>query len=298
MHRIDAIVLSAGKASRFGVPKFALPAGPGEVLLTRALAQALWVVDGRVVVVVGHEAGLAQLAVERWLDRNPGVRDRVRLCENPHYAKGQSTSLQAGLRALEGSAGALVFLADMPGLDQERLMQLREAIRTKRPSSLAVAPAELGQPRPPVYLAAGLFAQIEQLAGDQGARALLQAQSSQVELLEWGTGPWFADVDTWSAYRTLARAKGWDREPFRPIPKHRPPLDEVVREIDPLLASERVPWLAPGVLLSGAGGASRWLELARPYRGVVAVVRGPGRTPAQYLRLLRRAVLMALTTNS
>ncbi len=292
----DALVLAAGQASRFGLPKFALPAGPGEVLLTRVLAQALAVVAGRVVVVVGREARLARYVLHSWLGRHPAARPRVQVVENPAYAQGLSTSLRRGIAALAASPGVVVFLADMPGLEPAQLEQLRQAIQQTR--ALAVAPSEGGEVRPPVYLSQALFADIARLTGDQGARGVLQARLGQVERLEWGTGPWFADLDTWSAYRALARAKDWDREPFRPIPKRHAPLDEVVGEIDALLASERIPWLAPGVLLSGAGGASRWLELAWPYRGVVAVVRGPGRTPAQYLRLLRRAALMALATNS
>lgn len=294
MPYLDAIILSAGRASRFGVPKFVLPAGPGEVLLTRVLAQALQVVDGRVAVVLGREAGLARLVIERWLNHHPSAREKVRIVENPNYAQGQSTSLKAGIQALHHSQGTLVFLADMPGLDLDRLMQLQRAIRQKRPSSLAVAPAEGGQLRPPIYLASSLFTDIAQLTGDQGARALLQARSSQVELLEWGSGLWFADVDTWEDYRYLARASNWASEPFVPLTRQTRPASAAEVLVDAALAGEIVPWLAPGLLLMASVDEAYWLELPQSYRGVRGIILGPAKTSTDWLQLVRRASLAAL----
>jgi len=276
------------------VPKFLLPAGPEGIMLTYVLTQVLQVADGRVVVVLGREAGLARRAIECWLDGNPVHKDRVRICVNPDYASGQSSSLRAGLRALEGSYGVLVFLADMPGLDAERLEQLRVAIQAIKPSSLAVAPAEFGQARPPVYLTAGLFASIEQLTGDQGARALLRAHSRQVELLEWGSGPWFADVDTWEGYRELAHALGWARETCAPLPRETCPVSAVETLIEAALRSEIVPWLAPGLLLLTDSHQTCWLELPQSYRGVRAIVLGQTKTSEDRLELIRRATLAAL----
>lgn len=276
------------------MPKMVLPAGPGEVLLTRVLAQALQVADGRVVVVLGREAAVAQYAIESWLDRNSSTKERVCIVQNPDYAQGQSSSLKVGIRALQDSQGAVVFLADMPGLDGSRLAQLRRGIVQRAPQSLAVVPSERGQLRPPVFLAASLFADIAYLTGDQGARAILQARSSRVELMEWGSGSWFADVDTWENYRDLAQALNWANEPFVRLPRETRPASEIKAQIEAAFASEVIPWLAPGLLLMASEDEACWIKLPLSYRGVHGLILGPTQTPAAYLDLVRRASLAAL----
>jgi CTP:molybdopterin cytidylyltransferase MocA len=298
MHSIDAIILSAGKASRFGVPKVLLPAGPGEVLLTRVLAQALQTADGQLVVVLGREAGVVQYAIERWLERHPGVKESVYLVVNPHHAQGQSTSIKLGLRALRKAPGALVFLADMPAQEPGRLAQLRDAILSRGPQTVAVAAGEQGQIRPPVFLAKKLFPAVARLAGDQGARAVLQEYKERVELVEWGSGPWFCDVDDWSTYQELALTLGWACEPFVPLPLETCSATATKALVDAALASEIVPWLSPGLLLLAAEGETHWLKLRQTYRGVRGIIQGPARTPAAYLELLRRASLAVLAAET
>lgn len=292
---VDAIVLSAGRASRFGVPKFLLPAGEGHVLLTRVLERAAFALDGRIVVVLGRAAKVARYVVERWVETTPGVDSRVKTVLNHNYRYGQSTSLKAGIRMLSGAPGALVLLADMPAIELTRLEQMREAIETKTPQILAVAASVEGQIRPPVYLSARLFPEVLRLKGDQGARAILSTRQEQIELLEWGDGLWCSDIDDWPTYRYLAYRMGWAKEPFAPIPHACVSAAQVKAKVDATLASSAVPWLAPGLLVLSGKGETHWLDLTAPYRGVRGIVVGRSRTPAQYLQLLRRATLSALS---
>ena len=293
---MDAIVLAAGMASRFGVPKFLLPAGKGHVLLTRVLEQALLVAEGRVAVVLGRASKAARYALERWLETAGRAGSRVVLVLNRHYRQGQSTSLKAGVRVLSGSSGVLVFLADMPVLEPERLELLQRAILRSGSPALAVAAGRQGQAHPPVYLSAKLFSEIDRLKGDQGARAILRAHQGQLEVVEWGEGPWFVDVDDWPTYRQLAYQQGWITEPFVPIPRRPVAAAQVAARVTAVLAARAVPWLAPGLLLLPAKKETRWLDLSPPYQGVQSVVQGPSSTPAAYLELLRRASLMALSS--
>ncbi|MGK0617829.1 nucleotidyltransferase family protein [Meiothermus cerbereus] len=295
MPPVDAIVLAAGMASRFGVPKFLLPAGEGHVLLTRVLEQALLAVEGCVAVVLGRESKVARYALERWLETAGRAGSRVVLVLNRHYRHGQSTSLKAGIRALTSSSGVLVFLADMPVLELEKLELLQKAILRPGSQALAVAAGRQGQAHPPVYLSAKLFSEIDRLKGDQGARAILRAYQGQLEVVEWGEGPWFADVDDWSTYRQLAYQQGWINEPFAPIPRRPVATAQVAARVAVALAAKAVPWLAPGVLILPAKKETHWLDLSRPYRGVQSIVQGPSSTPAAYLELLCRASLMALS---
>lgn len=210
---MDAVILSAGRASRFGLPKFLLPAGPGYTLLTKVLKFALQTVNGRVVVVVGREGGAARYAVKTWL--RPANAPRVHLVTNPDYAAGLSTSLKRGVGQFSRSEGLLVLLADQPALNAGKLYLLRKTYQTS--SAWAVSAAENGVQKPPVCLGPALFSAVKALEGDQGAKDLLRRYAERVQLVEWGPGDWFTDVDTWETYRDLIRSREWDKEEFVPL---------------------------------------------------------------------------------
>lgn len=210
---MEALILAAGKASRFGLPKFLLPAGPGQVLLTRVLGAALPVVGGQVGVVLGRAEDEARLALAGWLP--PVEVARVRVVGNPDYAEGLSTSLGRGVTELGKTEPILVLLADQPALGTAKLGELISVYEST--GGWAVSAAENGEPKPPVVLGPELLRQVEGLEGDQGAKPLFRRYPERVRLLEWGAGEWFTDVDTWETYTGLARSQGWDREAFEPI---------------------------------------------------------------------------------
>ena len=106
---IPAIVLAAGKSSRMGRSKAALPLSNGDTFITRIVRtfKAASVED--VVVVVGHDA---KVVVDAF-----AASDLVaRFVENPDYEQGQLSSLLAGLRVVDrpGVVAALVTLVDVP----------------------------------------------------------------------------------------------------------------------------------------------------------------------------------------
>lgn len=265
------------------------------MLLTRVLERAASVVDGRIVVVLGRASKQARYALERWVETTPGVDSRVKTVLNHNYRYGQSTSLKAGIRLLPGASGALVLLADMPAIEPTRLEQLRDAVKAKNPQVLAVAASAQGQIRPPVYLSATLFKEVGRLKGDQGAKVILNAYQAQVSLLEWGDGLWCSDIDDWPAYRYLANRMGWVKEPFAVIPRTIASTEQIKAVVDAALERDVVPWLAPGLLMIPGRGETQCLELSAPYRGVWGLVKGGSSNPAQYLQLLRRATLSAMS---
>lgn len=209
---MDALILSAGKASRFGLPKFLLPAGEGYTLLSRAISNAIAVVDGQVVVVIGRDARLARAEVEGWVW--PDNSARIKIVENPEFEQGLSTSLKTGVAALAGSSAALVLLADQPAVSIEQLQQL---VGQFDPQFLALSAAEKGEPKPPMILGHNLLNQVNSLSGDQGFKPLLKQNLERVHLREWGSGQWAVDVDTWKIYKALALELGWHLEKFEPL---------------------------------------------------------------------------------
>lgn len=209
---IASVVLAAGASARLGLPKPLLPAGPGETLLTRALALATAAVDGPVLPVIGSDADLMLAELERWSDAHEAERPRMRHVVNRRFGEGLSTSLQAGIAEAEGADGVLVLLTDQPGVDAPRAADLVERFRRKPARIAAVAAAWEGEQRTPVLLGRSLFGAVAALAGDEGARRVLRSRPEDVERVDWGVGPWQTDLDTWEAYVSFARQQGWDRE--------------------------------------------------------------------------------------
>ena len=113
---ISALVLAAGEGTRFGGTKL-LEIVRGKPLIQHAVDAASGAGVGEIVVVLGHDA----LAVRDALDLPEGARFVV----NERYAQGQSTSLAAGLRALDPSSeAAVVLLADQPGIGSRHVASL------------------------------------------------------------------------------------------------------------------------------------------------------------------------------
>jgi molybdenum cofactor cytidylyltransferase len=161
---VAAIVLAAGGSSRYGSLK-QLHVWQGETLVRRAARLALAAATvTEVVVVLGHRhsdvaAALGDLPVRRTF--------------NARHAEGQSTSIQAGLRALAPGVGAaLVLPCDMPWLRPQTLDRLIDAWRRSGGWHLFVAPTYDGRRGAPVLASREAFAAIDDLRGDIGARVL------------------------------------------------------------------------------------------------------------------------------
>lgn len=303
---IDALVLAAGRAARFGVPKVLLPAGPGHTLLSRVLTTASRAVDGRVVVVLGREAALTRAEVKRWAEQDTSASGRVVVAENPRYEAGLSTSLRCGLESVTtSSAGVLVLLGDQPAVEPLAARRLVGAFQRRRMGTLAVVAAQGGAPRNPVLLSRELFPELLRVTGDRGARDVLRAHRARVEQLEWGTGPWFTDVDDWSAYAKLARVQGWHGGGTLPL-LQKPELMGRLGALEACQEASLPPMLAPGWLLVALEpelypaywacprvATRRTLECAGGL-GLEGAVFGNGATPEATLKLLRRAALWML----
>ncbi len=113
--RVPGIVLAAGGSSRMGQSKQLL-VWKGRPLVWHAVNTARRAGLNPVVVVLGPEAAKVRQA----LSDQPVV-----FIENPNWAMGQSTSVQAGLRAVERVAEAVVFLlCDTPFVTPELIQTL------------------------------------------------------------------------------------------------------------------------------------------------------------------------------
>jgi molybdenum cofactor cytidylyltransferase len=181
----SAVVLAAGSGSRFGGAKL-LADWHGAPLICGALEAARAAPVGQVVVVTGADAADVEAAVRAF---DPAVQ----VVHAARHAEGMAASLKAGIAAVApDAAGAFVFLGDMPRVPHAVLAPLADAVSAGAP---AAAPVFHGARGNPVALSKALFAQVEALAGDVGARAILKGIGDRLALVEAPDDGVLFDVD-------------------------------------------------------------------------------------------------------
>jgi molybdenum cofactor cytidylyltransferase len=169
---ISAIVLAAGEGTRFGGTK-QVAVVRGKPLVQHAVDAAARAAVDEIVVVVGHDADRVRDA----LDLPPNARVVV----NERFAEGQATSLAGGLRALDPSSeGAVVLLADQPGVRTRHVRSLVSAFEDERPEILRI---RFRDGPGPAILARSVWEEAAALTGDAGARALFDADPARVRTL-------------------------------------------------------------------------------------------------------------------
>jgi len=166
---ISALVLAAGEGKRFGGTK-QLEIVRGKPLIQHAVDAASGAGVGEIVVVLGHDA----LGVRDALDLPEGARFIV----NERYAQGQSTSLAAGLGALDPSSeAAVVLLADQPGIGSRHVASLVTVLRNE---SREIVRIRFRDGPGPAIIARSVWDEAIALTGDTGARALFEARPDRV----------------------------------------------------------------------------------------------------------------------
>ena len=190
--RIAAVVLAAGRASRMGSNKLVAELD-GEPIVRRTVRAVLGSRARPVVVVTGHEAEAVRAALAG-LD--------VRFVHNPDFADGMSTSLRVGVAAAGAVAAAMICLGDMPRLDARHLDAVIDAYRAGDPHDIVVPTCDRKRGNP-VLWPQSYFAEIAELSGDVGARALIERHADQVRLLAIDDPAILVDVDTPAALAEL-----------------------------------------------------------------------------------------------
>ena len=158
-----------------------------------------------VVLVLGHQADLIRAAL-----RLPEA-GRARVVVNPDHKIGLSTSLRLGLRSTDPRAeAAAILLGDQPGVRAALIDQVARAfVAAGAPMARPVFRTAAGDriPGHPVLLARRVWAEVESLRGDCGARDLIRAHPDWLlEVPVEGEAP--SDVDTWEDYHV--EIAGWN----------------------------------------------------------------------------------------
>lgn len=194
--RIAALVLAAGRSTRFGPANKLIADLDGEPVVRRTVRAVLASGARPVLVVTGHMANEVRAALSG-LD--------VSFTDSPNYREGLAQSLKAGLAALRpGFDGVLVALGDMPAVTGTDIDRLIAGFAPKEGRSIVV-PVNAGKRGNPVLFAAHLIPELHEVEGDAGAKYVITQHADEVAEVEIASPRIFADVDTPEALERLKR---------------------------------------------------------------------------------------------
>ncbi|HVS75971.1 MAG TPA: nucleotidyltransferase family protein [Steroidobacteraceae bacterium] len=160
---LHAIVLAAGASSRFGSAKQLVRIGDRPLLSLSA---------GRAAEVVGH--ALIVVLGARAAELSPLLKhSAASVVVNRDWREGLASSIRAGVARLPASCeGVMLVLADQACVTADDLRRLAGAWRRQ---PLCVAAAQYGATiGAPAIFPRHLFAELAELRGDSGARALIK----------------------------------------------------------------------------------------------------------------------------
>jgi molybdenum cofactor cytidylyltransferase len=194
---ISAVVLAAGRSTRFGELKQLLKVGRTTLLET--------VVDGflnssvdEVVVVLGFRAD----------DILANSKFRTaRVVVNPDYEQGLGTSLRTGIDAIDPKANAaIVALGDQPLLAVKTIDSLiGKYSETHGP---IVAPFYGRRRGNPVLFDRSLFSELKKLHGDEGAKTMIERLGENIVKVNVDDPGVVFDIDTERDYLRLRSMLG------------------------------------------------------------------------------------------
>jgi molybdenum cofactor cytidylyltransferase len=187
---VGAVVLAAGSSSRMPGSQKLLLEFDGRPMVRHAVEAA-------------SEGGCHQVVVVySTSDVKAAVDGAAELVHNPDAHTGMASSLKAGLRALRPEIeAAVVLLGDQPLVGSRTVAALLRAWRREGSRPAVAVSKRRNQWTPPVVLAREMWEQIYALAGDAGARQILDGHP---ELLDTVPAPGRPDdIDTPADYAKI-----------------------------------------------------------------------------------------------
>ena len=192
-----AILLAAGESSRMGQLKALLP-WKGQALLQHQVAALREGGADRVVVVLGHRADDLKPLVEQ--------AEGATWVLNPDYLQGKTTSIKAGLSAIDADAVSEILLLNV---DQPRsAANIAHVLETHRANDFAVTvPTCGGKGGHPIVLSAALLEELRSIDEEsQGIKAVVRRHADAVNRIPLDNPEILLDLNTPEQYRDALEA--------------------------------------------------------------------------------------------
>jgi molybdenum cofactor cytidylyltransferase len=185
------LILAAGESRRMGRPK-ALLDYHGETFLDR-LTGLLAARCSPVIVVLGAAAEEIRKA----------SRGNATFVINPDYRRGQTSSLQCGLRSVpEQAEGVLFTLVDHPAVERKTI----DALLDSTGRGLVRVPRHEGRRGHPVWFSRELIPQFLAMSADEAARDVVRSHAARTDFVDVNDLGVLADIDDPAAYQALIGA--------------------------------------------------------------------------------------------
>ena len=192
---VTGLVLAAGGSQRLGEPKQLLPYG-SSTLLDHALDTARASGFDQLIVAIGGSSGEVRGRVDL---------SETQVVENPDFGEGCSSSIAAGLSALDPRAELLVLmLGDQPGVTPASVRALIAGCGDG--TVLAACLYDDGRGHPLAF-GRGAFDDLRELHGDKAVWKLMEHRSDEVVEIKV-SGPIPRDVDTRADYEAVLTESG------------------------------------------------------------------------------------------
>ncbi len=195
--RIATLVLAAGRSTRMGTANKLLADVGGRPMVRRVVDAARASQADPVVVVTGFEHDRVEAAL---------ASSEATLVHNPDYTAGLSTSLKRGVAALpEAVDGVVICLGDMPRVSAAVIDRLIAAFDPLEGRAICLSTWQ-GKRGNPVLIARRFFAEVQTIAGDVGAKALIGEYPEAVCEVAMTDDGVLCDVDTPEALAAIKSA--------------------------------------------------------------------------------------------
>jgi molybdenum cofactor cytidylyltransferase len=191
---VAGIILAAGESRRMGFPK-ALLRYRDETFLDTLIG--LFAARCRpVIVVLGAHGGAIR----------EGTLRPATFAINADYQRGQTSSMQCGLRAVPAGAESVLFtLVDHPAVAPATLDALLAG--PGMPRALIRVPRHQGRRGHPIWFSRELIAEFLGLPEDGAARDIVRSHAGRTEFLDVDDAGILANIDDAEAYRRLTGAR-------------------------------------------------------------------------------------------
>lgn len=180
-----AIILAAGRGSRFGGEKLMARLPSGEIVIDLVIKKTIQAFDDYCCVVRADDTNLQQ-----HLDKN-----QWRWVIANRADEGMSQSLIRGMETFPKAAGWFFVLADMPYLLSSTFVKLRRSFIDSNYQPRIIVPCHKGKAGNPIGLSEHFKLDLGALKGDVGARSIVKQYRDARIFIDVEDAGIFHDID-------------------------------------------------------------------------------------------------------